>query len=598
MSLFDLPNEMLALIGTFCQTGQLGSLSLVSRHFHAVYNPCLYKHNILHDKPSKASVLWAAKKGSLDTLKLAFSYGADLNYTGASSEDVIWKYAKGQEWLYDECSERLGKMYAAPLHLAVFHKHEHIVKWLLESGARVDIPLVQLCGCSHPRRAPEYLMMPSRSYSPTGRYYIPPWYPLHHAISHGANESILSLLVKHGARYAMKDFPGINSALLGLVKPAIDAILKQGNLDPSWEGDDGATALHLLNEGEAFYHHLKLEQRCDKVLTTIKGLADQGVPMNATAHGETVFREMLGKSNLLCAIELLKAGADASDELHASRNEPGVINQMFTTRYKCRINGEKRKGNSQLANALINDQRKALKLAIKRGADVNRVVEADDKLFTRPLYDVLLFSGDFKCVKMMLDAGARIEDAFVDNRFDTGGLLHAFFDGQNGYLRYRYNEEKPVDETDLEPFKRSLKLLLKRGARIDAPSQLRNSALIEVCNRATRVVCDSQYQLQHLEAYYDRAVHVKGDPFFELEFLVKHATSQNVSAEYVKVLMRRNKNEGKVQDLLKQLHSKLLSGIGQDKDDNEEDEDEDDDHEENEEEPDIRSCSVCNPVRP
>ena len=143
-----------------------------------------------------------------------------------------------------------------------------------------------------------------------------------------------------------------------------------------------------------------------------------------------------------------------------------------------------------------------------------------------------------------------------------------------------------MDETDLEPFKRSLKLLLKRGARIDAPSQLRNSALIEVCNGATRV------------AYYDRAVHVKGDPFFELEFLVKHATSQNVSAKYVKVLMRRNKNEGKVQDLLKQLFSKLLSGIGQDKDDNEEEEDEDDDHEENEEEPDIRSCSVCNPVRP
>ena len=94
---------------------------------------------------------------------------------------------------------------------------------------------------------------------------------------------------------------------------------------------------------------------------------------------------------------------------------------------------------------------------------------------------------------------------------------------------------------------------------------------------------------------YDRATYVKRDLFFELEFLVKYATIQNVSAEYVKVLMRRNQDEGKVQDLLKQLHAKLLSGIGQDDYD---DDDEFDDIDEDENEPDPRSCSVCNPVRP
>jgi hypothetical protein len=103
-----------------------------------------------------------------------------------------------------------------------------------------------------------------------------------------------------------------------------------------------------------------------------------------------------------------------------------------------------------------------------------------------------------------------------------------------------------------------------------------------------------RYQLQRLEGYYNRVTDIKRDPFWELEFLVKHATSQNVSAEYVKVLMRRNKNEGKVRDLLKQLYSKLLSGVDQDEDDDEDDEDDDED--ENEYDP--RSCSVCNPVRP
>jgi len=604
IDLVAFPNEILALIGTFCSTRQLKSLHLVSWRFHELFNPLLYRSNEINDNSSKPVLLWAVKKGLLKPMKLAFKYGADLNYTGAASEEIIWQHAKGEFDPYRHGAAGWLKTYAAPLHLAVFHKHEHIVKWLLENGARVDVPSVRLCGCSHPSRAPEYLIEPRRPYSSTSRYDVPPWYPLHHAISHGANKLILSLLVKHGARFAMKDFPGINSAVLDLVKPAIDTILHQGNFDPSWEGNDGGTALHLLDEGEAFLHHLYVEQRCDKILATIKGLADQGVPINSTAYGETIFKKMLRKRNLLCAIELLKAGADASDELHAFGNEPGVIDQIFETIYKCRIHGEKRNGNGQLVNALINDQRKALKLAIERGADVNRVVEIDNQISTRPLYNVLLFSGDFKCVKMMLDAGARIEDAFVDNQSDAGGLLRAFFDGQDGYLRYRYNEDKPMDETDLEPFKKSLKLLLKRGARIDAPSQRHHSALIEVCNRATNVGCDSQcllsnieayrYQLQRLEGYYNRVADTKRDPFWELEFLVKHATSQNVSAEYVKALMRCNKNEGKVQDLLKQLYPKLLSGIDQDEDDDEDDEDDDED--ENEYDP--RSCSVCNPVQP
>ncbi|KAJ4139864.1 hypothetical protein NW768_001209 [Fusarium equiseti] len=595
MAFVELPNEILLQIGEISEIGELARLSRINRHFYELYNLRLYQRNALQGDP-KSLVHWAASKGVLTTIKLACKYGANLHSTGAPSEDVIWNHAKGEQWRYDERSARMKRTYAAPLHLAVFHKHENIVKWLLENGARVDVPSVRLCGCSHPNRAPEYPLEPPRSYSYTCRYDIPPWYPLHHAISHGANESIVSLLVKHGARYAMKDFRGINSAVLGLAKPAIDNLLNQGDFDPNWRGTDGATVLHLLDEGEAFHHHLKLEQRCDKILATIKGLANQGVPINAKANGETILSIMLSKRNLLCAIELLKAGADASDKLHARRNAPGVIDRIFENMYRCQIDDEKRIGNDQLAKALMNDQRKALKLAIVRGADVNRMARVEGQLPIRPLYRVLLFSRDVKCVEMMLDAGARIDD--------DGELLRTFFDEQEGYLCYRYNDDKPMHETDFEPFKRSLKLLLKRVARIDAPSQIHHSALIEVCSRAMDVICDSQYllvdreayryQLQRLEGYYDRAAHVKRDPYFELEFLVKHATSQNVSAEYVKVLMTRNKNGGKVQDLLKQLHSKLLNGIGQEEDDKEDDEDEDDD----EEEPDPRSCSVCNPVRP
>ncbi|KAJ4009713.1 hypothetical protein NW752_009300 [Fusarium irregulare] len=595
MAFAELPNEILFQIGEISDMGQLARLSQINRHFYELYNVRLYQRNALQGDP-KSLVHWAARKGALTTIKLACRYGADLHSTGAPNEDLIWNHAKGEQWRYDERSKRTAQTYAAPLHLAVINRHEHIVKWLLENGARVDVPSVRLCGCSLPNRAPQYSTVPPYL-DYTRRYHIPPWYPLHYAISHGANESIVSLLVKHGARYAMKGFHGIIPAVLELAKPAIDTLLIQGDFDPSWEGDDGATAFHLLDEGEAFHHHLQLEQRCDKVLVTIKGLAAQGVPINAQAKGQTILNIMLSKGNLLCAIELLKAGADASDKLHARRNAPGVIDRIFENMYRCRIDDKKWVSNVQLAKVLMDDQRKALKLAIERGADVNRMARVEGQLPTRPLYRVLLFSRDVKCVEMMLDAGAMVDD--------SGELLRTFFDSQKGYLCYRYNDDRPMDETDLEPFKRALKLLLKRGARIDAPSQLQNSALIEVCDRATNVVYDSQYrlvnreayryQLQRLEGYYDRATYVKRDLFFELEFLVKYATIQNVSAEYVKVLMRRNQDEGKVQDLLKQLHAKLLSGIGQDDYD---DDDEFDDIDEEENEPDPRSCSVCNPVRP
>ncbi|KAH7185900.1 ankyrin repeat-containing domain protein [Fusarium flagelliforme] len=518
MTLRKLPNEMPCLIGAYCQTGQLGSLSLVSRHFHALYNPCLYKHNILYDKPNKACVFWAAKKGSLDTLKLAFRYGADLNSTGAPSEGFIRTSAY---------SALDPQTYAAPLHLAALYNHEHIVKWLLEKGTRLDVPSRNLCGCKDLRNV--------RRLPPD--WVFTPWYPVHYAIFHGGpiNESILNLLLKHGAMYATEDLSPIADAIQEPREEAIDIILQQDDFDPNYRDSMGATALH----------HLVPRREVSKTCAIIKKLIDRGVPIDAKANGgATIFTIMVHCAHFPIAIELLNAGADASEEVWYERS---TITSIILGNG---IDEAKKQGRDQLAKLLTQEQRELIRLAIKRGADVNG-------LFTdrfRPVYCALIFLKDPKCLKIMLDAGARTEDAVIDRHSNAKGLLSAFFDERDGYLWHRDDRTKPGNETDLEPYKASLKLLLKRGARIDAPSQHQISALDEICGRAA-----------------------KGkENTYELEFLVKYATNQNASVGYVEELMKRNKGRGEIQALLGQLYTKLLNITGDDEIEDDDEEDSDD----------------------
>ncbi|KAI1069320.1 hypothetical protein LB507_008794 [Fusarium sp. FIESC RH6] len=525
MTLGNLPNETLYLIGSFCQTEQLGSLSLVSRHFHAVYNPSLYKHNILHDKPTKASVIWAAKKGSLGTLKLAFRYGADLNCTGAPSEEFIWTSA---------CSALGSETYAAPLHLAVLHKHEHIVKWLLEKGARLNVPSRNLCECRDIRNVRRL----------SSDWAVTPWYPVHYAIFHGPI-SMLPLLLKNGAMYATEDLSPIADAIQGEVEEAIDIILQQDNFDPNYRDSMGATALHHLFPRRGFR----------KTCAIIKKLIDRGVPIDAKAtSGATIFTIMVQLEHFPIAIELLKAGANASEEVWYERsNITSII-------LGSRINEAKLERRNQLAKLLAQEHRELIRLAIKRGADVNGLLT--DRF--RPIYFALISLKDSKCLKIMLDAGARTEDAIIDRHSNAKGLLSAFFNEEYGYLQFCYALPRPVGKANLKPYEASLKLLLKRGARIDASSQHHISALEEICSR-----------------------YAKGNEnTYELEFLVKYATNQNASAEYVEELMKRNKGREMIQFLLVQLYTKLLNitGDGEIEDDDEEDsEDDEEDSDDNEE---------------
>ena len=399
------------------------------------------------------------------------------------------------------------------------------MKWLLEKGARLHVPSRNLCDCQDIRNL--------RRLSPD--WAVTPWYPVHYAIFHGPNnESILPLLLKNGAMYATKDLSPIADAIQGPVKEAIDIILQQDNFDPNYRESMGATALH----------HLVPRLDVKKYCAIIKKLIDRGVPIDAKANGgATIFTIMIQLRKLPHAIELLKAGANASEEVWYSQS-------IITAIILCsRIDEARTVGRNQLAKILTREQRELIRLTIERGADVNGLFRER----FRPIYFALMILEDSKCLKIMLDAGARIEDAVFDRHSNAKDLLSTFFNREDGYFRFWTDPKRPVNETDFEPYKGSLKLLLKRGARIDASSQHHISALEEICGR-----------------------YAKGNEnTYELEFLVKYATNQNVSAGYVEELVKRNKGKERTRLLLVQLYTKLLNITGGDEieDDGEEDSD-------------------------
>ncbi|KAM0351921.1 hypothetical protein ACHAPU_002437 [Fusarium lateritium] len=435
--------------------------------------------------------------GSLETLKLAVVQGADVNTTGAANEHVVW------QTVIDD--PRTGRMFAAPLHLAIYNDHENIVRWLLDNGARLNVPSLNYCDCDRPE----------------GDFC---WYPLHFAICHSTKASTLDLLLKHGAFWAAKGLPGIACAIAELNLSAIDAILQLDTFEPRYRDEDGETA----------FHYVSFCEDLDIAAEITHKLIDHGVPLDVMSIEGTALDVMVRDRKFKCAIALLERGADPTAGAEDGRGL-GIIDRIFDEDYAAEIDFDESSERFARAEEHRQDQQRLLELVIAGGADVNRVLGRGNPPLTRPLYWALVVSKDVECLKLLLDAGARIEDAFVDYEGDSQGLLRAFLNAETGYISMDQADE-PSEET-FEPYKGPVKLLLEKGARIDTPDEDRSSALDEACDLAS-----------------------SGKGIWEIEFLVKHATCRNVSAEYVETLMKEFRDaENEVYPLLEQLHAKLVN---------------------------------------
>ncbi|RGP77473.1 hypothetical protein FLONG3_4392 [Fusarium longipes] len=319
-------------------------------------------------------------------------------------------------------------------------------------------------------------------------------------------------------------YSAIANAVWDAVEPAVDTILEHVSFNPYLREVDGGTPYDVLDP----------TLDVSKAGVIIEKLANRGVPAIAGANSPNILHDVSHMGNFPVALSLLRVGYDGIEV----ENDRGILRKIFLNQQQILIDQKREIGDLGTADKLIQERRELLKLLIQRGADVNRQDEYGWRNLGQPLYWALLYSKDYECVRIMLDAGARISDAFVDEHSTSEGLLRAFFNKVTGWCNenlYPNNASVMRVRVEFESYEEPVKLLLERGARIDASSHDQESALIEICYR------DWDWE----------------DCTHELEFVAKHARLRNVSAEYVEGLMKWKNGNTRVRHLLEQLYEKL-----------------------------------------
>ncbi|KAL6361924.1 hypothetical protein LRP88_05406 [Fusarium phalaenopsidis] len=213
MSFASLPTELLEEVAKHCDGQQLASFAQVNRKLYAIFNPRLYQHSIANDSPSQECVRWAVEYGSLNTLKYAISQGADINGSCAITERYV-----------------LSGMSSTPLHIATANGFHEIVQWLLDNGASLHEPSVKLCECDQLGTYKSGLF----------------WYPLHFAICH-SDEAMVRLFLEKGAYFSAHRVPGLRCAIQNERLDIIDLLIKQPSFDPHYQDPHEQNALHYVS---------------------------------------------------------------------------------------------------------------------------------------------------------------------------------------------------------------------------------------------------------------------------------------------------------------------------------------------------------------
>lgn len=435
MSLESLPVELLTLLGGFCGYAQLASSAGANHTFHAIFNPTLYKLNAA-DAPQRSCLHWAVEHDSLSTLKIAIAYGADINNTGAVTESYVLRLTD-KENLDPDNDPDDSIVYASPLHLAILKERPEMVRWLLDNDARLDVPSYQLCFCP-------------------GGYGLSLWYPLHFAICHG-NEELLCLLLERGALYSAKDSIGLYCAVTSGVLSAVKILTQLDSFDPEYRSPGHTTPLHWVQECPDL----------ETAITITEMLVQHGVPINVQSiDGRSALSPSVFPLRLEPAIILLRHGADPtlSDEYDRGVD---MLSCCFHNIQEDEIQTAW-ETDPRKAEAMIDRRLEFAKLVIKGGVDVNGRLFLKAAPFSRPLFWALVGTRDVRCVQLILDAGADISSAVLENyHTESESLLRCFFDLFGEIQESNLWIWGPAG-TDLREYKESVCLLLEKGARIDA----------------------------------------------------------------------------------------------------------------------------------
>ncbi|KAJ3458854.1 hypothetical protein MRS44_012963 [Fusarium solani] len=493
MSLDSLPVELLQSLEPFCDHRQLAALAQLNHHFHEIFNPLLYQHNAFKEDPSKSCVIWAAKHDSLSTIKLAFAHGASMKAIDAYTVEHIRTLYERQPG-----AEPCG----GPLHIAVQNNFKDLTLFLLNNGARLDVPSYALCDCRGVRHDPK-------------------WYPLHFAICH-ADEGMVSLLLEHGAYFSLKGVPGLRCAIQCASHSILDALLQHDNFDPYHQDPEGYTALSYIVNCTDFTTAREIASK----------LADRGIPLDVMGvTGSTALADLVEARHLKAAIELLERGADPTISDWGDRGI-GLFSEICCNPKVSDAIDEA--DQEPKAREFREDRRRLVSLILANGVDPNRRLGHGAAPFSKPLFWVLMELRDVECVRILLDAGAEIKSAFFEN-YETRceSLLRVFFELFGKRDPNALQKWDPIT-IGLDPYKECLCLLLERGARIDSLDG-EWSALSKTCELATSDMGP-----------------------VALEFLVDNATFRNVELEHVELLRSQWKRNENVYGLLDHLCCKLI----------------------------------------
>ncbi|KAI8231911.1 putative ankyrin repeat protein [Colletotrichum sp. SAR 10_99] len=197
------PPEILLAIADLLSQAALHALALANKRLYDVINPALYAQSVKNEAPD-ITVL-AARDENLDTLKMAASFGADMNR-------VYWvpvpTWAKPEEIQLTAPKTGYGVCWATSLHVAAAYGHYDVVKWLLAEGVDIDVPGKLLCGCLSLNEMHTYYGNSSDAWQSGIDLDCVPhvagtWTPLHLAICRG-NQSIARFLVSRGASLGIR----------------------------------------------------------------------------------------------------------------------------------------------------------------------------------------------------------------------------------------------------------------------------------------------------------------------------------------------------------------------------------------------------------
>ena len=287
---------MVPIVNSLGYSAELASLAKTCRTCYNLSNPILYKNNIKVGYSS--SLFWGAIHGVLNSVKLAYAAGADLNFKGH------------EPWILGFRRVILNRGYdgATAMHWAARHNHPDVVNWLLDQGVDIDIPSTGVC-------FRKYEDMPSP------RQQNPPlsWRPLHDCLSKRSLRCA-RLLINRGASVSLEATHGAHTALHsaaanGLV--SIIDLLDQKSLlgDIHSRDSEGNTALH---------HLASLRQKTNSAVIprTLAKLLSLGADLEMVNNfGHAPLVHACRRRNIVLARHLLASGANPDP--HRATRSPG-----------------------------------------------------------------------------------------------------------------------------------------------------------------------------------------------------------------------------------------------------------------------------------